>query len=54
MANVLRQARVGLRTSESVKDLLVKAASLDGVNLTAFVLLSAIEKARLVLNCTEY
>ena len=49
MPTALRQARVELRTSESVKDLLVKAANLGGVDLTAFVLVSAIEKARQVV-----
>lgn len=44
-----RQARMELRTSESIKELLVKAASLEGMDLTAFVLGSAIEKARQVL-----
>lgn len=49
MSTALRQARVELRTSESMKNLLVQAASLDGVDLTAFVLVSAIEKARQVV-----
>lgn len=49
MPTTLRQARMELRTSESMKELLVKAASLDGMDLTAFVLGSAIEKARQVV-----
>lgn len=49
MSTELRQARMELRTSESMKELLVKAASLDGMDLTAFVLVSAIEKARQVV-----
>lgn len=49
MPTTLRQARMELRTSESMKELMVKAASLDGMDLTAFVLGSAIEKARQVV-----
>ena len=50
MTTVLRQARMELKTSEAMKELLVKAASLDGLDLTSFVLGPAIEKARQVLN----
>lgn len=49
MPTTLRQARMELRTSESMKELIVKAASLDGMDLTTFVLGSAIEKARQVV-----
>jgi len=49
MPTALRQARMELRTTDSMKELLVKAASLDGMDLTAFVLVSAIEKARQVV-----
>lgn len=50
MPTTLRPARMELKTSEAMKELLVKAASLDGLDLTAFVLGPAIEKARQVLS----
>lgn len=50
MTTTLRPARMELKTSEAMKELLVKAASLDGLDLTAFVLGPAIEKARQVLS----
>lgn len=46
----LRQARMEFKTSSDTKELLSRAAALDGLDLTAFVLGSAIEKARTVLN----
>ena len=46
----LRQARMEFKTTADVKDLLSQAAALDGLDLTAFVLGPAIEKARKVLN----
>lgn len=46
----LRQARMELKTSSEMKELLGQAAALDGLDLTSFVLGPAIEKARKVLN----
>lgn len=46
----LRQARMELKTTAEAKDLLNRAAILDGMDLTAFVLGSAIEKARKVVS----
>jgi len=46
----LRQARMELKTTNEMKDLLNRAAALDGLDLTSFVLAPAIEKARKVLN----
>lgn len=49
-AQNLRQARMEFKTTTGMKDLLSQAAALDGLDLTAFVLGPAIEKARKVLN----
>lgn len=46
----LRQARMEFKTTADMKDLLGQAAALDGIDLTSFVLGSAIEKARRVLS----
>jgi uncharacterized protein (DUF1778 family) len=46
----LRQARMEFKTTADMKELLGQAAALDGIDLTSFVLGSAIEKARRVLN----
>jgi uncharacterized protein (DUF1778 family) len=46
----LRQARMELKTTADMKDLLSRAAALDGLDLTSFVLGPAIEKARKVLS----
>jgi uncharacterized protein (DUF1778 family) len=46
----LRQARMEFKTTLDMKDLLGQAAALDGLDLTSFVLGSAIEKARRVLS----
>ena len=46
----LRQARMEFKTTNGMKDLLSQAAALDGLDLTAFVLGPAVEKARKVLN----
>lgn len=46
----LRQARMEFKTTMDMKDLLGQAAALDGMDLTSFVLGSAIDKARKVLN----
>ena len=45
-----RQARMELKTTTDMKDLLSQAAALDGLDLTSFVLGPAIEKARKVLS----
>jgi len=45
----LRPARMELRTTNEAKQLLNQAAVLDGMDLTAFVLGSAIERARKVI-----
>ena len=46
----LRHARMELKTTTDMKELLVQAAALDGLDLTSFVLGPAIEKARKVLS----
>lgn len=46
----LKSARMELKTTDAAKDLLSLAASLDGTDLTAFVLGPAMEKARKVVN----
>ena len=46
----LRQARMEFKTTADMKDLLSRAAALDGLDLTSFVLNPAIEKARQVLS----
>ncbi len=46
----LRHARMEFKTTVDMKDLLGQAAALDGMDLTSFVLSSAIDKARKVLN----
>lgn len=45
----LRQARMELKTTHDMKELLEQAAALDGLDLTSFVLGPAIKKARKVL-----
>jgi uncharacterized protein (DUF1778 family) len=45
----LRQSRMELKTTADMKDMLSRAAALDGLDLTSFVLGPAIEKARKVL-----
>lgn len=46
----LKSARMELKTTDSAKDLLSLAASLDGTDLTAFVLGPAMDKARKVVS----
>lgn len=46
----LRQARMELKTTSEMKEMLSQAAVLDGLDLTSFVLGPAIEKARKVLS----
>ena len=48
-ATVLKNARMELKTTDTLKQMLIKAASLSGVDLTAFVLSCAEEKARAVI-----
>lgn len=43
------RARMELKTTPDMKDLLQSAAALEGLDLTAFVISSAAEKARTVL-----
>lgn len=45
----LKDARLELKTTREAKELLVKAALLDGMDLSAFMMSSAIERARTVL-----
>ena len=45
----IKDARVELKTTRDTKDLLSKAALLDGMDLSAFMLACAVEKARAVL-----
>ena len=46
----LRQSRMEIKTTSEVKELLGRAAALDGMDLTSFVLGPAIERARKVLS----
>jgi uncharacterized protein (DUF1778 family) len=46
----LKAARMELKTTHDAKELLNQAATLDGMDLTSFVLGSAIERARKVLS----
>ncbi len=46
----LKLARMELKTTFDAKDLLNRAAALDGMDLTSFVLGSAIERARKVVS----
>ncbi|MEH6581828.1 MAG: DUF1778 domain-containing protein [Halioglobus sp.] len=48
-ATVLKNARMELKTTQSLKQMLTRAAAFSGVDLTAFVLSSAEEKARNVI-----
>ena len=48
MATPMR-ARMELKTTPGMKDLLQSAAAIEGLDLTAFVISSAAEKARMVL-----
>jgi len=48
-ATGLKNARVELKTTSTLKQMLARAATLSGVDLTAFVLSSAEEKARTVI-----
>ena len=45
----LKDARLELKTTKETKDLLSKAAILGGVDLSAFMLAAAVEKARAIL-----
>lgn len=49
MATTLRQARMELKTTSDTKELLMRAATLCGLDLTSFVLNQAVEKARKVI-----
>lgn len=46
----LKPARMELKTTHDAKELLNQAATLDGMDLTSFVLGPAIERARQVLS----
>lgn len=48
--SVLKDARMELRTSKALKDMLHAAASRTGQDLTSFVLTSAEERAKVVLS----
>lgn len=45
----VKDARMELKTTKETKELLSKAAILDGMDLSAFMLACAIEKARAIL-----
>lgn len=45
----LKRARMELKTTEAAKELLSLAAALDGTDLTAFILNTAVERARKVV-----
>jgi uncharacterized protein (DUF1778 family) len=49
-AATLKLARMELKTTFDAKELLNQAAALDGMDLTSFVLGSAIERARKVVS----
>ncbi|MCR9712862.1 DUF1778 domain-containing protein [Vibrio parahaemolyticus] len=50
MPEVTKTARLDLKTNQLVKSQLEEAAMLSGVNLTAFILNAASEKAREVMS----
>ena len=45
----VKNARIELKTTKEAKELLSKAAILDGLDLSSFMLAAAIEKARAIL-----
>ena len=45
----LKTARMELKTTDAAKDMLSMAAAMDGMDLTAFILGPAMDKARKVL-----
>lgn len=51
--SVLKDARMELKTTKSLKEMLKTAASLAGQDLTSFVLASAEERAKSVLSDYE-
>jgi uncharacterized protein (DUF1778 family) len=46
----LKDARMELKTTGDTKDLLAKAAAMSGVDMSAFVLGAAVDKARNVIS----
>lgn len=53
VANKPRSARIELRTTEEAKELLIRAASESGSDLTSFILNSALTTAREVVESGE-
>lgn len=54
MANAIsKSARMELKTTPDAKEILTQAAMMDGMDLSAFVLGAAMDKARLVLAAHE-
>ena len=49
MGSALKPARIELKTTADIKDLISRAASLMGVDATAFVLAPAVERAQQVI-----
>jgi len=49
MGSALKTARIELKTTDDIKDLISRAAALSGVDATAFVLAPAIERAQQVI-----
>jgi uncharacterized protein (DUF1778 family) len=49
MGSALKPARIEIRTTDDIKNLIFRAAALTGVDATAFVLAPAIERARQVI-----
>jgi len=45
-----KNARMEIKTTSDAKELLARAARLDGMDLTAFVMASAMERARKILS----
>lgn len=49
MGTTLKHARIELKTTEDMKDLIFRAAALMGIDATAFVLAPAAERAQQVI-----
>jgi uncharacterized protein (DUF1778 family) len=50
LSTPLKRARMELKTTDAAKELLSLAAALEGTDLTAFILNTAMEKARKVVS----
>jgi uncharacterized protein (DUF1778 family) len=45
----IKDARVEIKTTSEAKDLLTKAAVIDGLDLSSFMISSSMERARMIL-----